>query len=88
MESRLVGGRPQQVVAKEGTSLVELLVALIIGAIGMFLAELGDEINNPIIYWSGIVASVSAAGYITMKFITAIRDFIWDYKDRIKNKDK
>ena len=87
MEARLNIGRLQHKLPKESTSLVEILAAIAIGVFGMFLAELGGEINNPVIYWSGIVASVSAAGYITMKFLTAVRDFIWGFIDRSKKKD-
>ena len=46
----------------------------------MLLAGLGSQIDNPIIHWPGIVASVSAAGWITMGFLTAIWDFIEHFK--------
>ena len=77
METRVDTSEVQQ---NGSASLVELLAALIIGVFGMFLAELGSQINNPIIHWSGIVASVSAAGWITMGFLTAIWDFIEHFK--------
>ena len=64
------------------SALVELLAVIAIGLFGMFLAEVGSMVEDPIFYWSGIVASISAAGYITMKFLTAV----WDFIDRFKKK--
>ena len=81
MESTLVDKRSQSTRVNNATSLIELLAAIILCIFGIFLAELGNEINSPIIYWSGIVASISAAGYITMKFLTAIMGFINTYLD-------
>ena len=76
METRIDTGEVQQSKQSESASLVELLAALIMGVFGMFLVGLGSQINNPIIYWSGIVASISVAGWTTIKFLTAIWDFI------------
>ena len=84
METRVDTSEFQQRKQSESASLIELLAAVIIGVFGMFLAELGSQIDNPIIYWSGIVASISAAGWITMKFLTAI----WDFIERFKRKDR
>ena len=80
METHIDTSEVQQNKQGESASLVELLAALIIGVFGIFLAELGSQTNNPIIHWSGIVASVSAAGWITMGFLTAIWDFIEHFK--------
>ena len=81
MERTFAGKYQQNNRVSDATNLIELLAAIVIGVFGMFLAELGNEINSPIIYWSGIVASISAAGYITMKFLTAIMGFINTYLD-------
>ena len=81
-------GKFQQEVKKEDASLIELLAAIAIGIFGMILSELGIQTDNPISFILGIIIQFSAAGWITMKFLTSVRDFIWDFIDRSKNKDK
>ena len=80
-------GKFQQGMKKEDASLIELLAAIIIGIFGMILSEFGIQTDNPISFILGIVIQFSAAGWITMKFLTAVRDFIWDFIDRAKKKD-
>ena len=74
MPNSFAGKYQQSKVTDNAADLVELLAAIVIGIFGMFLAELGEEISNSVIYWSGMVTSVSAAGYITMEFINASLD--------------
>ena len=73
----------QRNINNDAASFVELLAAIAIGIFGMLLAELGIETNNPISRWLGFLIQFSAAGWITMKFLTAIFDFI----DRFKKRD-
>ena len=82
MTTTFAGKYQQNQVTNNAADLIELLAALAIGIFAMFLAELGQEINNPIIYWSGIVASVSAAGYITVKFLRELKDYINSFKKK------
>ena len=82
METTFAGKYQQNQVTNNAADLIELLAALAIGVFGMFLAELGEGLNNPIIYWSGIVASVSAAGYITVKFLRELKDYINSFKKK------
>ena len=85
MTTPLAGKYQQNRVTNNAADLIELLAALAIGVFGMFLAELGEGLNNPIIYWSGIVASVSAAGYITVKFLYITVKFLRELKDYINS---
>ena len=85
METTFAGKYQQNRVTNNAADLIELLAALAIGVFGMFLAELGEGLNNPIIYWSGIVASVSAAGYITVKFLYITVKFLRELKDYINS---
>ena len=82
MTTAFAGKYQQNRVTNNAADLIELLAALAIGVFGMFLAELGQEINNPIIYWSGIVISVSAAGYVTVKFLRELKDYINSFKKK------
>ena len=82
MLTTFAGKYQKNQVTNNAADLIELLAALAIGIFAMFLAELGQEINNPIIYWSGIVASVSAAGYITVKFLRELKDYINSFKKK------
>ena len=82
MTTPFAGKYQQNQVTNNAADLIELLAALAIGIFAMLLAELGQEINNPIIYWSGIVASVSAAGYITVKFLRELKDYINSFKKK------
>ena len=82
MTTTFAGKYQKNQVTNNAADLIELLAALAIGIFAMFLAELGQEINNPIIYWSGIVASVSAAGYITVKFLRELKDYINSFKKK------
>ena len=83
MPNSFAGKYQQNKVTDNAAGLVELLAAIAIGIFGIFLAELGEEISNPVIYWSGMVTSVSAAGYITMEFINASLDV----RDRLRKKN-
>ena len=74
MPNSFAGKYQQSKVTDNAADLVELLAAIVIGIFGMFLAELGEKISNSVIYWSGMVTSVSATGYITMEFINASLD--------------
>ena len=74
MPNSFAGKYQQSKVTDNAADLVELLAAIAIGIFGMFLAKLREKISNPVIYWSGMVTSVSAAGYITMEFINASLD--------------
>ena len=82
MTTTFAGKYQQNQVTNNAADLIELLAALAIGIFAMFLAELGEGLNNPIIYWSGIVASVSAAGYITIKFLRELKDYINSFKKK------
>ena len=73
----------QRNINNDAVSFIELLAAIVIGIFGMLLAELGIETNNPISQWLGFIIQFSAAGWITMKFLSSIFDFI----DRFKKKD-
>ena len=80
-------GKFQQEVKKEDASLIELLATITIGIFGMILSESGIQTGNPISFILGIIIQFSAASWITMKFLTFVRDFIWDFVDRSKRKD-
>ena len=82
MLTTFAGKYQQNQVTNNAADLIELLAALAIGVFGMFLAELRQEINNPIIYWSGIVILVSATGYITVKFLRELKDYINSFKKK------
>ena len=73
----------QRNINNDAVSFIELLAAIAIGIFGIFLAELGIETNNPISQWLGFLIQFSAAGWITMQFLTSI----WDFIDRFKKKD-
>ena len=73
----------QRNINNDAVSFIELLAAIVIGIFGIFLAELGIETNNPISQWLGFLIQFSAAGWITMQFLTSI----WDFIDRFKKKD-
>ena len=78
----------QQEVSKNNNNLLDLLALLIIGGIGMTISSFGIEANDPIVYGLGVGIMLVIFGCGFMKFITSIRDFIWDYKDRQKNKEE
>ena len=69
---------------KTGSDAVEILVAIIIGAIGMTISISGFMAEDPLVYTLGIIIMVFSAGWIGMKFLNAV----WDFKDRLKKKDK
>ena len=69
---------------KAGSDAVEILVAIIIGAIGMTISIAGFMAEDTLVYTLGIIIMVLSAGWIGMKFLNAV----WDFKDRLKKKDK
>ena len=69
---------------KAGSDAVEILVAIIIGAIGMAISITGFTAEDPLVYTLGIIIMVLSAGWIGMRFLNAV----WDFKDRLKKKDK
>ncbi len=70
--------------SKAGSDAVEILVAIIIGAIGMTISITGFMAEDPLVYTLGIIIMVLSAGWIGMRFLNAV----WDFKDRLKKKDK
>lgn len=69
---------------KKSSDLLDLLAAVIIGVLGMFLSLLGLEANNSIAFGLGLVIEFSAAGYITIKFSNEA----WDLINRIRNRNR
>ena len=78
----LANNNRQSEMRNDAASLIEILAAIAIGVFSMFLVELGNELNNPIFYWCGIIGSISAVGYITVKFIHSLLDLIKDFKKK------
>ena len=70
--------------SKAGSDAVEILVAIIIGAIGMTISITGFMAEDPLVYTLGIIIMILSAGWIGMRFLNAV----WDFKDRLKKKDK
>ena len=67
-----------------GSDTVEVLVAIIIGVIGMTVSITGFTAEDPLVYTLSIIIMVLSAGWIGMKFLNAV----WDFKDCLKNKDQ
>ena len=78
----------QHKVPKESTSLFDLLAMLIIGGIGMYISLLGLEANDPISYGLGIAIMLVVFVFGVIKCLTAVRNFIWEWQDRLKDKNK
>ena len=88
MDTRLNMVHRQHEVLKDNLSLIELVAVLILGGFGMAISLFGIEANDPIVYGLGIGIMAVVFGYGLVKLITAIRNFIWENQDRLKNKDK
>ena len=67
-----------------GSDTVEVLVAIIIGVIGMTVSITSFTTEDPLVYTLSIIIMVLSAGWIGMKFLNAF----WGFKDRLKNKDQ
>ena len=67
-----------------GSDVVEVLVAIIIAAMGMTVSITGFTVEDTLVYTLGIIIMVLSAGWIGMKFLNAV----WDFKDRLKKKDR
>ena len=94
MESTLVDKRSQSTRVNNAASLIELLVAAVIGALGMMVALLGIYSDNPFLFISGLVVFVIAsAGIIAtsgksiIEFVRSILDFKDYLRQRRKNKN-
>ena len=67
---------------REATGLIDLLAAIVIAIFGMFLSELGIETDNLLSTVLGYIIQFSAAGYITIKFLNELRDFIKSFRKK------
>ena len=88
MEARFNIEQIQHKVPKESTSLFDLLAMLIIGGIGMYISLLGLEANDPVGYGLGIAIMFVVFVFGVIKCLTAVRNFIWEWQDRLKDKNK
>ena len=67
---------------REATGLIDLLAAIVIAIFGIFLSEIGIETDNPLSTVLGYIIQFSAAGYITIKFLNELRDFIKSFRKK------
>ena len=72
-----------------GDTLIELLVIIVIGAIGGLIAFLGLYLDTTIIYLAGMAILISLAFATTAELISSIfelRNTILDFKNHFRNR--
>ena len=75
----------------DNTSLIEVMAVLVIGGISMFIALLGLYLDNPILFWGGVIAliaSVIVAVGKAIKVTLEVIDAILNFRDRLRERRK
>ena len=76
---------------RDDISLAETLAALIISGISMYAALLGLYLDNPFLFWGGVIVLIASAIIAVSEAIKAtlgVIDAILNFKDQLKERRK
>ena len=91
MDSAIADKRLKNIGATNATSLIDLLVVLLLGGIGIYIALLGLYFDNLFLYIVGLIIAIGTAIKIIAGAGKAINEFIIsciDVKKHIRKKNK